>query len=371
MAAPDIAVQLIRGGRGGRVAVNGHRLPGVRAVSVQHEAATTPARVTVEFNATEATVEYVDHFPPDEPNKVTLTIGDMTAEIGTLTFNSGQTVQSAMAELLRAAADAYDNLTEEVTSSGTPANDTAWPPPEWAHIYRQMEFDDAWYSGSRERLANVYSHHNQHHNSRRRSLWGRRSAHQPAHRERRLHVPLAGDIAQTSADLLFADMPAIKVSETNETGRGAPRQVLDEGRAQHILLSGAEQAAALSGVFLRVAWDRNLAQRPFLTTMQADRAMPEYRFGMLAAVNFWRELPGSTRADTWRHIERHEPGRIVHALYTAATTTSARSSHSLSTRHGAHRENPVTRRGRSEHPHRHYRAHRRLRAEHAPQPAAP
>lgn len=145
-------------------------------------------------------------------------------------------------------------------------------------------------------------------------LWGRRSEqHRAGRREQRLHVPLAGDIARTSADMLFADMPRITVDDTATQAR--LETLLEEGRVQQTLLGAAEQAAALSGVFLRVMWDRTLADRPLLTVMQPDAALPEFRFGMLRAVNFWQELTGSTKQQVWRHIERHESGRIVHALY--------------------------------------------------------
>ncbi|MGI5252783.1 phage portal protein [Actinacidiphila glaucinigra] len=194
-----------------------------------------------------------------------------------------------------------------------PANGAAWPPPQWSPIYADMRVNDAWYSGDRRRLARVYGHHEEHRAERRRGLWGRRQAHTPGRRDRRLHIPLAGDIAQTSADLLFADMPAITVADT--TTRARLENLLDEGRVQQTLLQAAEEAAALSGVFLRVTWDKTLTQRPMLTAMQPDNAIPEFAFAMLRAVNFWRELSGSTPAQTWRHIERHESGRIVEALY--------------------------------------------------------
>ncbi|MFJ7337870.1 phage portal protein [Streptomyces sp. NPDC101116] len=193
-----------------------------------------------------------------------------------------------------------------------PGNGAPWPPPQWAPYYRAMRVDDAWYSGDRKRLARVYGHHPE--VRERRKLWGRKSAEfRMRKREPRLHVPLAGDIARTSADMLFADMPAITVEDTTTQDR--LNVLLDEGMVQETLLGAAEQAAALSGVFLRVTWDRDLAQRPLLTVMQPDAAIPEFRFGMLRAVMFWRELDGSTDAHVWRHIERHEPGRIVHALY--------------------------------------------------------
>ncbi|PJN40504.1 phage capsid protein [Streptomyces sp. CB02959] len=196
-----------------------------------------------------------------------------------------------------------------------------WPPPQWAPYYRAMRVDDAWYSGDRRRLARTYTHHPQ--RAERRRLWGRRSVeHHVDRRDNRLHIPLAGDIASTSADLLFADMPAITVEDAATQAR--LEQLLDEGRAQQVFLGAAEQAAALSGVFLRATWDRELADRPLLTVMQPDGAVPEFRFGMLRAVNFWRELDGSTESTVWRHFERHESGRIVHALYEGTVGTVGR-----------------------------------------------
>lgn len=191
-----------------------------------------------------------------------------------------------------------------------PENGAAWPPPEWAAYYDRIAVDDAWYSGDRHRLARIYGREQK---APRRRLWSRRStAHRPG-RDTRLHVPFAGDIAQTSADMLFADMPAVTVEDTATQTR--LDQLLADGHVQQMLLSAAEQSAALSGIYLRTTWDRDLVDRPLLTAVQPDNAVPEFRWGMLAAVNFWRELPGSTTQQVWRHVERHEPGRIVHALY--------------------------------------------------------
>jgi hypothetical protein len=193
-----------------------------------------------------------------------------------------------------------------------PADNSPWPPPEWADYYRRMNLDDAWYAGDRHRLARLYGHMPP--AERRRRIWGRRSQeHREGRRDTRLHVPLPGDIAATSADLLFADMPKIKVGDARTQTR--LESLLDLNRAQQVFLGAAEQAAALSGVFLRTTWERDVADYPLLTVMQPDSALPEFRFGLLRAVNFWRELSGSTGSLVFRHIERHESGRIVHALY--------------------------------------------------------
>ncbi|MFB7461706.1 phage portal protein [Streptomyces sp. NPDC056188] len=201
-----------------------------------------------------------------------------------------------------------------------PIPGTAWPPPEWADYYQRIAYDDAWYSGDRERL--VRAHQGDTHRPGRpgrlrsfltRGLWGRRSIDHAPGRDRRLHVPLAGDIASTSADLLFSDLPAITCTD-QKTGKRL-ETLLDEGRVQETLMSGAEQAAALSGVFLRSTWDKEAAPRPLLTVVQPDSAIPEWRWGMLRAVTFWEELPGSTSVTVYRRFERHEQGRIMHALY--------------------------------------------------------
>lgn len=192
-----------------------------------------------------------------------------------------------------------------------PENGTTWPPPAMARPYAEMRLDDAWYGGERHRLARAYEAPQ--HGPRWR-LWARRLIEDTPHRsENRLHIPLPGDIARTSADMLFSDMPAVTVDD--EATQARMDALLDEGHVQQTLLSGMEQAAALSGIFLRVTWDRELADRPLLTVVQPDSAVPEFRFGMLTAVTFWSELDDETASHVYRHLERHERGRIVHALY--------------------------------------------------------
>ncbi|UUN29436.1 phage portal protein [Streptomyces sp. FIT100] len=192
-----------------------------------------------------------------------------------------------------------------------PDNGTAWPPRNLAPLYADIKVDDAWYSGDPDRLAKVYRHAPQHRADGRRRLWGRHR--QPGKSDRRLHIPLAGEIAQTSADLLFADTPVVTVEDTVTQDR--LDELLDAGGVPELLLAAAETAAALSGVFLRVTWDRDAApDRPLITAVHPDQAAPEWRFGIMTAVTFWRTLP-STTSTVWRHLERHERGAILHGLY--------------------------------------------------------
>ncbi|MGW0933134.1 phage portal protein, partial [Streptomyces sp. NPDC002644] len=196
-----------------------------------------------------------------------------------------------------------------------PANGAPWPPPHMADAYRQMRRDDMWYRGN---PADLYRAHEwREHGPQRRSVRNLLTREQPADyprkQEQRLHVPLPGDIASTSADLLFGDMPAIRCGNTRTQER--LEELLDQLRIQHLLLSAAEQAAAISGVYLRAQWDRaTVPDRPVADVVQADHAVPTFRWGQLVEVTFWEQLPSDDET-VWRKVEHHEPGFISHALY--------------------------------------------------------
>ncbi|MFF2014013.1 phage capsid protein [Streptomyces sp. NPDC058195] len=198
-----------------------------------------------------------------------------------------------------------------------PANGAPWPPPHMATVYRDMARDAMWYAGDPVRLARAADqretapHRADRGNRSGRRSWGRQSVDYPRKLERRLHVPLPGDIATVAADLLFAEMPTITTPDTTTT---AYLSTVVE-RMHPLLLGAAEQASAMSGIFLRLTWDRDIVpDRPIPTIVQPDNAVPEYAFGMLRAVTFWRDLD-SDGETVFRHLERHEPGRIVHAVY--------------------------------------------------------
>lgn len=50
---------------------------------------------------------------------VRLTVGDHTAEVGELHLEPGVSIPSALADLFRAAAEAFDRVPQEVTDDGT------------------------------------------------------------------------------------------------------------------------------------------------------------------------------------------------------------------------------------------------------------
>jgi A118 family predicted phage portal protein len=199
-----------------------------------------------------------------------------------------------------------------------------WPPRALQPIQQHYATLDAWYVGDPERLAAMYG------DGRGTSIpanrpstyrggvvgtvarwfWG--TPVPAGERRTKLHVPVASDICTMSSDLLFSEPPSI-TAENPET-----QKRIDEllPSLQATLLEGSEVGAALGGYFLRAVWDQQVAEKPWLNAVHADAAVPEWRWGKLAAVTFWRVLEQPDDETYLWHLERHEPGLIFNGLYT-------------------------------------------------------
>lgn len=222
---------------------------------------------------------------------------------------------------------------------------TAWPPADLARPYAAFQTWGAWYQGDPDCLARVYadavgygmanplvtSEGSIVGRDRQRWFWGRRLGATPDLADARLHVPLAGDIATTSADLLFAEPPTIAVDgEDGGVSKDAPRPTTDrltmlmtEGGFLPVLIEAAEICASMSGVYLRAGWVDDVADHAIIDAIQPDCAVPEWVAGRLKAVTFWRCLEDNggtgTTSKVLRHLERHEvingEGVVLHGLY--------------------------------------------------------
>jgi len=211
----------------------------------------------------------------------------------------------------------------------------------------------AWFSGDPNQLMQVYSNDAEPAAGIlaravrwvKRWVWGNQAtAAQP---RQRVHHPLAGDIAAGAADLLFADPPKFVIEVTDrESGTDAegeagdvddaaddPTQarlddLIDDG-AYAALHEAANVASGMGGVYLRVCWDKAVRpDRPWIAAVHPDAAVPEFRYGILQAVTFWRTvLLNGDRVV--RHLERHEVDRsnpdaprgiVRHGVYDGSLT---------------------------------------------------
>jgi hypothetical protein len=203
-----------------------------------------------------------------------------------------------------------------------PDRDTAWPPTD-PTVATALADWDAWYSADPDRLGDRYLNRGlrelpENRPSQLRGgvigrvarwFWGQPTA--PGEKRDKLHIPLAGDIARTSSSLLFSEPPNLIGANDATTKR---LDEISEKGLHPTLLEGGELCAALGGSYLRVVWDEDISDRPWLSAVSADQAVPEFAHGRLRSVIFWKvvEVQGQT---VWRHLELHERGRIVHGLY--------------------------------------------------------
>lgn len=209
-----------------------------------------------------------------------------------------------------------------------PATDIPWPPTDPC-VQNALADWDAWYSSEPDRLADRYENRGMRELPENRPtqyrggvmgrlarwFWGNPT---PAgEKVDKLHVPLAGDIARTSSELLFSEPPTLTV------GHKGTQDALNELMATGMhptLLEAGELSAALGGAYLRVVWDEDVSDLPWIDSVPADMAAPEFSYGKLRAVTFWRVLERDGN-QVLRHLERHEKGAILHGLYDGTLST--------------------------------------------------
>ncbi len=223
-----------------------------------------------------------------------------------------------------------------------PSGNTPWPPPKLEIPRADMDMWRAWYAGDTGHLAQVYGGPASYTRNgvareffdvaaRRavggdelRMFWGQEPS--PGQQAAKLHIPIGGDIAEMSANLLWADVPTVTVdgdSTDKATAKTTQAQIgryLDD-RGHAKFREAAELTAGLSNVYLRVVWDTALRPRPWLDVIPATGVVPEWTWGMLAAATVWRELePLEDGKGVWRLLEYHTAGVIEYGVYRGDTS---------------------------------------------------
>ncbi|WP_454728995.1 phage portal protein [Cellulosimicrobium protaetiae] len=229
-----------------------------------------------------------------------------------------------------------------------PTPGQAWPPKALADITPVLGQWSAWYEGTPAALRGAYQHDGQRQQLDRpsqyrggvvgwaaRTWWGRPVGDLTVGQRGQVHIPLAADIARGSADLLYAEPPTLLLADKAARTTGEKASVTQERLNAYVddgfhsvLATGAEVGAALGGRYQRVTWDPAASSKPFLVTVDADAAWPEFRWGRLVAVTFWRVVDEQGQI-VRRHVERHEldresNGLVLHALYEGTATNLGR-----------------------------------------------
>lgn len=231
-----------------------------------------------------------------------------------------------------------------------------WPPVDCHAPYGAVNEWDAWYSGDRARLMALYgtdgdilpisTRTSQYRGGLvgrlARFWWGQPiPTTQPS---RKIHVPLAADIAQYSADLLYSSPPDIDlgyprmVSPTGDTStltvirEPDPRslrwdRIVEYGRLWPRLREAAELIAAHGGGYLKAVVAPALCDVPFVCAERTLDAIPTWSMGWLTAVTFHRVIErDDDKGKVWRHLERYEVvqgygGVVYHGVYAGTDRT--------------------------------------------------
>lgn len=170
---------------------------------------------------------------------------------------------------------------------------TAFPPTEWEFWYDKYKEYSSWYSGDIESLLNYYANKLDNELDAESRFWVRIEKEDRANV---CHLPVAGDIAGTSADLLFSESPRLKYEKKTESGNVID-ELLEENSFNSLLLESAEVAAALSGCFLKLDMQPELSKLPIISMLTPSQAFPVFWRGRLWELLSYREVKVNLEKD--------------------------------------------------------------------------
>lgn len=196
---------------------------------------------------------------------------------------------------------------------------TQWPPPELAKVIERTQESQVWWEGDPDKLDAFYSAASNGGRTRsggvasrvREWFWGKPA--NPSQPAKKLHAPIPADIAKLSASELFSEQ--VTFIDPNGGAQKRIDKLLNTPSFHGNLFTGGESCSALGGNYQRVVWDDTVADHAWIDFVDCDRAIPTFTWGRLTAVTFWSELAGGDDREVWRHFQRYEKGRIIHALF--------------------------------------------------------
>lgn len=207
-----------------------------------------------------------------------------------------------------------------------PQPHTAWPPEKFAPVTRMVGDAAMWWEGDTAQLSSAY--HAQYKPSQfaggvvgavSRWFWGSPQQTQV----RRVHMPLAADIASTSGTLLFDRAPVF--SHPDGDIQSHIDDLLDPGTFPADLRVAGESCAALGAVGWRVMWDTDISDHPWVDWVDADAVYPTFSYGRLQSVLFCEQLPAhGDKKYVYRLFTDHTRGRIDYRLMEGTATDVGR-----------------------------------------------
>jgi len=191
-----------------------------------------------------------------------------------------------------------------------------FPPTEWEYwMYKYDEYA-AWYSGEPNNLLQFYVRSAMFPDVENGLFWSRIERQERANI---IHLPAAGDVASTSANLLFSESPRFNYDE-KASGGDRIKLFMKENGFVNMLLEGAEISSALSGCFLKLDIEPELVKIPILSIVTPMQCFPTFWRGRLWEVLFFRVVKYEQGDSVvWRLFEnrRRENSQLVieYALY--------------------------------------------------------
>lgn len=189
-------------------------------------------------------------------------------------------------------------------------------------MYNKQAEWAAWYSGDADRLSDFYMMYNYGHVTR--NFW---TPVRSQDTRVRYHMPIAGDIASVSSDMLFGESPTITIAEA-DLEDAKPEAIETKDRLTEILASGgflsvccecAEINSGLGGSFLKIDWDKEVIDHPIISVASPDTAIATFGLNRyLLAVSFVRIIAYNSPV-VIRHVEHHDKGIIENRLYKGTT----------------------------------------------------
>jgi A118 family predicted phage portal protein len=174
-----------------------------------------------------------------------------------------------------------------------------FPPSDYSYWFNKFDEWESWYSGDPANLLEYYTVKALGNETAQEKFWARMEQED---RASIVHVPLAGDIAATSSNLLFAESPRFKYDEKNKSGKRI-KSFIDVNGFDNILLEGAELSAALSGCLLKIDIEPSLEKIPLISVLTPSQFFPVFWRGRLWEVLCFRVVKTTESGIVYRLFE--------------------------------------------------------------------